>query len=116
VPGEIARRALMLSGDLTRTAAVAMTEGEEGLREIGFEIFRPILPMLASTAESVGAAVEVLDGEAFWVDDGGVFLFDLLHVEGEDLLDKPLAERAARLEAIVPHLRIPAVLTTEPKE
>jgi DNA ligase-1 len=170
VPGEIARRALMLSGDLTRTAAVAMTEGEDGLREIGFEIFRPILPMLASTAESVGAAVEgfelasvewkldgiriqihrrgrevrvytrnlneitaelprtveailqlpvstaVLDGEAFWVDDGGVFLFDLLHVDGEDLLDTPLSERAARLEAIAPHLRIPAVLTTEPKE
>jgi DNA ligase-1 len=58
----------------------------------------------------------VLDGEAFWVDDGGTFLFDLLHVDGEDLLDTPLAERAERLEAIAPHLRIPAVLTTEPKE
>ena len=49
VPGEIARRALMLSGDLTRTAEIAMSGGEQGLREVGFEIFRPILPMLAST-------------------------------------------------------------------
>ncbi len=154
----------MLSGDLTRTAAVAMTDGEEGLRDIGFEIFRPILPMLASTAESVGDAVESFDlASVEWKLDGiriqihrrgeevriytrnlndittscpgpstrsstageaggagrrgtldgttvparsrtrsrgstatrrrGIttFLFDLLHVDGEDLLDTPLA-------------------------
>ena len=57
VPGELARRALMLSGDLTRTAEIALAEGEEGLRGVGFELFRPVLPMLASTAESVGDAV-----------------------------------------------------------
>jgi DNA ligase-1 len=57
VSGESARRALMLSGELTRTAAIAMAEGEEGLRNVGFEIFRPILPMLASTAESASDAV-----------------------------------------------------------
>ena len=34
-----------------------MTSGEEGLRAIGFEIFRPILPMLASTGPSVAEAV-----------------------------------------------------------
>src|SRR5262249_55541732 len=50
VPAEIARRALMLSGDLPRTAEIAMTPGEGGLRAVGFELFRPILPMLASTA------------------------------------------------------------------
>ena len=42
------------------------------------------------------------------------FLFDLLHVDGEDLLDTPLEERAARLEAIAPQLKIPAVLTSDP--
>jgi ATP dependent DNA ligase domain len=47
----------MLSGDLTRTAEIAMTEGEDGLRAVGFELFRPVLPMLASTAESVVDAV-----------------------------------------------------------
>ena len=64
VPLEVTRRALMLSGDLTRTAEIAMTAGEEGLREVGFELFRPILPMLASTAESVGDAVGGLRARA----------------------------------------------------
>jgi DNA ligase 1 len=191
VPGELARRALMLSGDLTRTAEIAMTEGEEGLRDVGFELFRPIFPMLASTAEDVGEAVAafdrasvewkldgiriqihrrgeevrvytrnlneitqalpgivravgrlpvaqaVFDGEALWMSEDGpaafqdtvsridseappegieTFLFDLLHLDGEDLLDTPLAERAARLEAIAPELKIPGVLTSDPDE
>jgi DNA ligase 1 len=190
VSGGIVRRALMLSGDLTRTAEIAMTKGEEGLREVGFEIFRPILPMLASTAGSVSEAVEsfqrssvewkldgiriqihcrgdtiriytrnlnelthalpgivdavrrlavsqaVFDGEALWMGEHGpaafqetvsqldseaapegivTFLFDLLHVEGHDLLDTPLEERAARLETVAPHLRIPSVVTSDPE-
>ena len=189
VPGELTRRALMLSGDLPRTAEIAAIRGEGGLREVGFEIFRPILPMLASTATSVADALSgfelgsvefkldgiriqihrrgdeiriytrnlneiteslpgivaavralpvsqaVFDGEALWMTDAGpasfqdtvsqidrdappagivTFLFDLLHVDGEDLLDSPLRERAARLEEIAPHLRIPAVLTSDP--
>jgi DNA ligase-1 len=186
---ESVRRALMLSGDLTRTAEIALLEGEEGLRAVGFELFRPIFPMLASTADSVAAAVSsferasvewkldgiriqihrrgvdvriftrnlndvtaglpgivetvrqlpvtqaVLDGEALWLGDDGpaafqdtvsridggappegvvTFLFDLLHVDGEDLLDAPLHERAARLAAIAPELKIPGLLTSDP--
>lgn len=191
VPGEIARRALMLSGDLTHTAEIAMSEGEEGLRGVGFEIFRPIFPMLAATAESVDEAMSsferasvewkldgiriqihrrgdevriytrnlndithalpgivatvlslpvtqaVLDGEALWMGEDGpaafqdtvaqidaeappegitTFLFDLLHVDGEDLLDSPLGERAARLEGIAPRLKIPSLVTSDPLE
>jgi DNA ligase 1 len=190
VSGEIARRALMLSGDLTRTAEIAMAEGEQGLREVGFEIFRPIFPMLASTAATVPEAVAsferasvewkldgiriqihrrgdevriytrnlneitetlpgivaavrglgvtqaVLDGEALWMADDGpaafqdtvsqidsgappegvvTFLFDLLHLDGDDLLDTPLEERAARLEALAPQLRIPSLVTSDPE-
>jgi DNA ligase-1 len=189
VSGVIARRALMLSGDLSRTAEIAMTEGEEGLREVGFELFRPIFPMLASTAANVAEAVEsferssvewkldgiriqihrrgdevriytrnlnettdtlpgiveavrrlpltqaVFDGEALWMLEEGpaafqetvsrldpdappegivTFLFDVLHLEGDDLLDTPLEERAKRLEAIAPHLKIPSVITSDP--
>jgi DNA ligase-1 len=185
---ESARRALMLSGDLTRMAEIAMTEGEAGLRAVGFEIFRPILPMLASTSASVAEAVAdfgcasvewkldgiriqihrrgdevrvytrglneitnslpgiagevrrlpvrqaVLDGEAVWMRDGepasfqetvsqidgdappqGIvaFIFDVLHIDGLDLLDVPLHERAARLEALAPRLKIPSVLTDD---
>jgi DNA ligase 1 len=191
VSGEVARRALMLSGDLTRTAEIAMTSGEEGLRGVGFEIFRPIFPMLASTAETVGEAVAaferasvewkldgiriqihrrgddvriytrnlndvthalpgiveavrrlplgqaVFDGEALWMGEDGpaafqdtvsridgeaapegivTFLFDILHVDGDDLLDTPLEERAGRLERIAPHLKIPSAITSDPEE
>ena len=71
VSGTIARRALMLSGDLSRTAEIAMTEGEEGLRAVGFELFRPILPMLASTAADVSEAVESFDRSSVeWKLDG----------------------------------------------
>jgi DNA ligase 1 len=191
VPADVTRRALMLSGDLTRTAGIAMAEGEEGLRSVGFEIFRPILPMLASTAETVAEALSgfdrasvewkldgiriqihrrggevriytrnlneitqalpgivdavlrlpvqqaVFDGEALWIGDDGpatfqetvsqidadappegvvTFLFDLLHVDGDDLLDTPLVERAARLAALAPELKIPAVVTSDSEE
>jgi DNA ligase 1 len=37
-------------------------------------------------------------------------------VDGEDLLDVPLEERAARLAAIAPELKIPGVLTSDPAE
>jgi DNA ligase-1 len=77
----------------------------------------------------------VLDGEALWMSEDGpaafqdtvsqidsdappegivTFLFDALHVDGEDLLDAPLEERAARLDAIAPELRIPSELTSDP--
>src|SRR5439155_27208409 len=191
VAAEPARRALMLSADLPRTAEVATASGEEGLRGVGFEIFRPILPMLASTAESVAEAVAsferasvewkldgiriqihrrgshvriytrnlndithalpgiveavlrlpaqqvVLDGEALWMGENGsaafqdtvaqidsgappegvaTFLFDVLHVDGDDLLDMPLAERAARLDALAPELKVRGVLTSDSEE
>jgi DNA ligase-1 len=191
VSGAMARRAFMLSGNLARTAEIALIGGEDGLRDVGFELFRPILPMLASTADSVAAAVEgferasvewkldgiriqihrrgdevrvytrnlneithalpgivaavqpldfeqaVLDGEALWMDERGpapfqetvsqidaaappegivTFLFDLLHLDGEDLLDAPLEQRAARLDALAPHLRIPGIVTSDPDE
>jgi DNA ligase-1 len=77
----------------------------------------------------------VLDGEALWMGDDGpapfqdtvsqidsgappegivTFLFDLLHLDGEDLLDAPLRERLRRLEAIAPELKIPGLLTADP--
>jgi len=187
----VVRRALMLSGDLPSTAAIALTEGSAGLGQIGLELFRPVLPMLASTASSLEQGVAafpqvsvewkldgiriqvhrrddevrvytrnlneityalpgiveavrglpvrdaVLDGEAIWMGEHGpaafqetvslidrdappqgieTFLFDLLRVDGDDLLDTPLAERVALLEGIAPRLRIPGVLTSDASE
>ncbi len=43
------------------------------------------------------------------------FLFDLLHVDGQDLIDSPASERFARLAAITPaHLLIPRLVTADP--
>jgi DNA ligase-1 len=188
VSAAVARRALMLSGDLTRMAEIAIAGGEEGLRAVGLELFRPILPMLASPGTSVPEALSafacasvefkldglrvqihcrgdevriysrnlnditrrlpgivatvlelpvrrvILDGEALWMGEGGpasfqdtmsqidtdappegvvTFLFDVLHVDGRDLLDTPLRERNAELRTIAPHLTVPGVLTDD---
>jgi DNA ligase-1 len=178
----------MLSGDLPRVAHIALTVGEPGLRAVGFEIFRPVLPMLASTASSVAEAVAgfelasvewkldgiriqvhrrgdevrvytrnlndithavpevvqaalsiecnacVLDGEAAGAGDPeefgdlmsrltqrkhaatglAAYLFDVLHVDGTDLLDLPLLDRLEALERVAPALRIPGVVTSDP--
>ena len=188
VSAGVARRALMLSGDLTRMAEIAITGGEEGLRAVGLELFRPILPMLAAPGMSVPEAVAafacasvefkldglrvqihrqgeevriysrnlndithrlpgvvaavaalpvsnvILDGEALWMGEAGpasfqdtmsqidtdapaegivTFLFDVLHVDGRDLLDATLRERRAELLRIAPDLTVPSVLTDD---
>jgi DNA ligase-1 len=190
---DVVRRAQMLSGDLGKVAHLALIEGEQALRDVGFEIFRPVMPMLASTAASPAdalagfdrASVEwkldgirvqihrrgndvkiytrnlnditealpgvvdairalavrsvVLDGEAIGLIDPGEspdatpgrpqafqdtvaihgrgravgFLFDVLHLDGTDLLDEPLQDRLAQLEKIAPGLRIPGVITDQ---
>ncbi|POM27551.1 putative DNA ligase-like protein [Actinomadura rubteroloni] len=44
-----------------------------------------------------------------------VFLFDVLHLDGEDLLDRPGAERHAALARVVPEeLRMPRLVTDDP--
>jgi len=43
------------------------------------------------------------------------FLFDLLHVDGHDLIDLPAADRFARLASVVPEsLLIPRIVTSDP--
>src|SRR5262249_33510684 len=95
------------------------------------------LPGIVEAVRALPVRQAVLDGEAIWIGDEGpaalqetgsqidrdappqgieTFLFDLLHVDGEDLLDMPLADRAARLAAIAPQLKIPGVLTSDPDE
>ena len=44
----------------------------------------------------------------------GVWFFDCLHLDGEDLLDRPLMERSAILERIAGSWRVPALVTDEP--
>lgn len=181
LPLEVVRRAAMLSGGTVDVVVTALTEGEEALREIGLEVGRPVLPMLASSAPDIGAALAkadpvggqvavdvkldgiriqvhrdgdevvvatrsldvitsrlpevvevvralpaerlVLDGEALALTEDGrprpfqetasrtaqesgtvvtPYFFDLLHLDGDDFLDRSTRERLAALDSLVP--------------
>jgi DNA ligase 1 len=201
VPLEVVRRAAMLSGGTVDVVVAALTEGEAALREVGLEVGRPILPMLASSAPDVAAGLAraagarsagdgrtapvavdvkldgiriqvhrrgeevtiatrsldditgrlpevveavralpaerlVLDGEALALDESGrprpfqetasrtaqdagtlvtPYFFDLLHLDGEDFLDRPTHERLAALDALVPERhRVRRLVTDDP--
>lgn len=186
------RRAAMLSGDLGATALIALTGTPEDLDAVGLAVGRPVLPMLAASAATPSAALEVtgeasveykldgariqvhrhgddvriftrsladvthrlpeiveivralpardliLDGETLSLDeDGGPrpfqqtmsrfgadvsrelvlrpWFFDLLHVDGRDLLDEPLSERLAELERVAGAWRMPGIVTADPE-
>ena len=190
VPLKAVRRAAMLAGSTVAIAQAAF-EGEEALAEVGLEVGRPVLPMLASSAPDVAAAFAkvapdggpvavdtkldgiriqvhrsgddvviatrslddithrlpevvalarslpaerfVLDGEAIAIDDDGrprpfqetasrtaqdsgvevtAYFFDLLHLDGRDLLDATGEERLAALTGLVPEESLVARLVT----
>jgi DNA ligase-1 len=65
------RRAAMLGGSLRAVASAALREGEPGLARFRLELFRPVQPMLALTADDVGDALARLGRAAFeWKLDG----------------------------------------------
>jgi DNA ligase-1 len=96
------------------------------------------LPEVVALARSLPAERFVLDGEAIALDESGrprpfqetasrtamdagvevtAYFFDLLHVDGRDLLDAPGSERVAALEALVPESSlVPRVVTADPAE
>lgn len=189
-PAAVVRRAAMLSGDLGETARIALTEAPGDLEAVGLQVGRPVLPMLASTATTASAALEVtgeasveykldgariqvhrhgdevgvytrsladithrvpeiveivrslpvhdiiLDGETLSLDeDGGPrpfqetmsrfgaeasrelvlrpWFFDVLHIDGSDLLDEPLATRLTELERVAGAWRMPGIVTSD---
>ena len=199
VPLGSVRRAAMLAGDLPKVAAIAMTEGIDGLVAVGLRPLQPVQPMLASTSGSVveamatvggecsvewkldGARVQahregdevrlftrnlndvtsrlggvvavvlalpcssvVLDGEVIGLaesDDGAarpdafqdtmsrfgrqgggtgrelvVRFFDVLHVDGRDLIDEPLSARLAALADVAGPWRVPGLVTADVDE
>ncbi|MBV8951801.1 MAG: ATP-dependent DNA ligase [Actinobacteria bacterium] len=191
VPAARVRRAAMLTGDLGEAARLALTAGGAGLDSVELQVLRPVLPMLAGTAETVadalghtgpssvelkldGARIQVhrsgndvrvftrnlnditarlpdvvelvrampvgdvvLDGEAIGVGEDArphrfqdtmrrfsadtlqterslrAWFFDVLRVDGTDLLEAPLRERLAVLDQIAQGHRIPAVATED---
>jgi DNA ligase-1 len=96
----------------------------------------PTLPGIVDAIGRLPVKQAILDGEALGMGDGGpatfqdtmsrldvgaapngvvTFLFDVLHIDGEDLLDTPLEQRTARLAEIAPELKVPGVLTADPE-
>jgi DNA ligase-1 len=63
VSADSVRRATMLSGSLSEVARAAFAGGEPALARYGIQLFRPLQPMLAQTAETPDDALERL-GEA----------------------------------------------------
>ena len=57
IPQELVQRASMTTGDIGEVAAIAKTEGGEGLAKLGFNVFRPVKLMLAQMSGSVGEAI-----------------------------------------------------------
>jgi DNA ligase 1 len=189
-PLNAVRRAAMLTGDLGKTAVLAMTGTAAQLDEVGLVVGRPVQPMLASTEASAAAALEVtgeasveykldgariqvhrsgddvriytrslaevthrlpevvevvrglpvrdviLDGETLALNEEGVprpfqetmsrfgadaartmvlhpWFFDVLHIDGQDLLDEPLSTRIGVLERIAPEHRIQGEITAD---
>ena len=100
------------------------------------------LPEVVAVARSLPASTFVLDGEALTLDADGrprpfqetaartatsgarggqtvvtPYFFDVLHLDGEDLLDSPAADRAAALDRLVPEQhRVPRLVTADAAE
>ncbi|HEX7166802.1 MAG TPA: ATP-dependent DNA ligase [Acidimicrobiales bacterium] len=94
---------------------------------------------VADVVRSLPLSRVVLDGEVIGLAEGerpGVFqetmsrfgrhdgsgsalvvrFFDVLHLDGADLLDEPLVDRMGALERVASRWRVPAILTDEPGE
>lgn len=59
------RRAAMLAGDVVQVATACLLEGEPALSRFELTLFSPILPMLASPADNIDAALARLGTAAF---------------------------------------------------
>ncbi len=97
-----------------------------GLNDITAALPSVVEAMLALPVQSI-----VLDGESLGMHDDGsprrfqdtmsglstsqVFFFDLLHVDGQSLIDDPLADRKRTLQSVLPAgLLLPSIETDDP--
>jgi DNA ligase-1 len=101
VPAERVRRAAMLEGALVAVASRALAEGPDALGQATLAVFTPVQPMLAKTAETAAAAVEVL-GEAV-VEQKLDGLRVQVHREGDEVrvFSRNLRDITAEMPAIV---------------
>jgi DNA ligase-1 len=65
LPSVDVRQAFMFAANIGDLALAALSEGAVGLRRYSLQLFVPVAPMLASSAEDVEAALERLGNAAF---------------------------------------------------
>ncbi len=105
VPATDIRRAVMVAGDLAAVAQVAAAEGTDGVRKFSLELFRPVQPMLAETADDVDEALQRLEMAALEYKLDGVRV--QIHKDGDDVrvFTRHLKDVTANVPEIVEQMR-----------
>ncbi|HEX2139629.1 MAG TPA: ATP-dependent DNA ligase [Woeseiaceae bacterium] len=105
LPVREVRRAVMLAGNPALVAEAALTEGRAGLEAFRLELLKPVQPMLAQTAESTAAALDVFGEAAFEYKLDGARI--QVHKAGGDIriFTRQLNEVSVRLPEIVDAVR-----------
>lgn len=99
------RRAVMLRGEAGEVARVALAEGAGALESFSLELFRPVKPMLARTADGLEEALERLGRAALEQKLDGARL--QVHKEGEvvRVFTRRLNEKTGAVPEIVETVR-----------
>ena len=105
VPVADVRRAMMLRGSLGAVAAAALAGGSAALAAFGLEVGRPVRPMLAASATSIGEALVKVGGPGVqaaveWKLDG-IRVQAHLYGGGVRLFTRTLDEITGRLPEVV---------------
>ena len=100
IPSDAVRRAVTAAGDLPSVARVALVEGGAGLSRFAIQLFRPLLPMLADSAEDAAEAFTRLGRAAleFKLDGARV----QIHKSGEEV--RVYSRRLNEVTVAVPEL------------
>ncbi|MBI5032455.1 MAG: ATP-dependent DNA ligase [Chloroflexi bacterium] len=106
LPSPNIRRANQVTGDVGEVARIALTEGEFGLARLSIQIFVPLKPMLAQTADDVADAFAKMESK-FALE----YKFDgarvQIHKRGDDvrLYSRQLSDITDSLPEIVDQVR-----------
>lgn len=100
IPAPELRRAVMMVGDLPQVARAALTGGAGALSGYAVQLFRPVLPMLAGTAESAEAALRELGEAALELKLDGARV--QIHKRGDEV--RVYSRRLNEVTAAVPEL------------
>ena len=107
LPLAAVRRAAMLAGSTVAVVRPAFAGGEAALAEVGLEVGRPVLPMLASSATTVADAVAKAGGGTVAVDTKLDGIRIQVHRSGDDVVvaTRTLDDITDRLPEVVEVVR-----------